>query len=68
MGIIVPTMNQYPRNGWERDPEFSNRQVSNSDIQDLFICDTSTKWIVSHVNKPTQDISTQETGLDWITF
>ena len=25
MGIIVPTMNHYPMNGQERDPEFSNR-------------------------------------------
>ena len=25
MGIIVPTMNHYPRNGQEGDPEFSTR-------------------------------------------
>ena len=52
MGIIVPTMNHYRRNGEEGDPEFSTRQVSNPSIQDLFICHTSTKWILSPINKP----------------
>ena len=40
-------MNLYPWNGYEGEPEFSNPS-----IQDLFICDTSTKLIVSHINKP----------------
>ena len=66
MGTIVSTMNHYPRNGWEGDPEFSARYVYNPGTQDSFLCDTSTNWIVSHINKPY--ISTQETGLDWITF
>ena len=52
MGIIAPTMNDYPRNGYKGDPEFSSREVSNPSIQDLYIFDTSTKWIVSHINKP----------------
>ena len=52
MEIIAPTMNHYPRNGWEGEPEFSTTQVSNPSIQDLFICDTSTKSIVSPINKP----------------
>ena len=45
-------MNHYPRNGYKEDREFSIRKVSNPSISDLFICDTSTKWIVSPINKP----------------
>ena len=51
-------MNHYPRNGQEGDLEFSTRKVSKPSIPNVFICDTSTTWIVSM----------QETGLDWITF
>ena len=52
METIVSTMNHYLRNRQEGDPEFSARYVYNAGIQDLFLCDTSTTSIVSHINKP----------------
>ena len=33
-------------------------------IQDLFTCDTSTKWIVSHINKPYVYVGNR-VGLDY---
>ena len=32
-------------------PKLKVKNSSNFSIQDLFICGTSTKWIVSHANK-----------------